>query len=394
MHRIITLIIGLLCVCATHAAPHFSLITFYPGEEVYQLEGHTGLRLQDPEAGIDRIFNWGVFDFNAPNFLYRFVKGETDYILGVEPTEYVLPHYAIAGRKVVEQDLDLDSAQSAALLQAVMHNLEYERVYRYNYVLDNCATRPLRLIENSLGDGVTLKLGAPVNPEDNTFRKIMRRYHRKYPWYQFGIDLALGSGIDKPITPEMSAFAPADLEVMLQGATTGANNKPLVKATRVLYESGDATLPATPWYLTPMTVAVVVLLVSGLVLWASTKGRWRVLCNTFRTILFTLAGIDGLVTTFLVFVSEHEATSPNWLLLWLNPLWFVTVVTVWMRPRRWATRLRYLQCLLIVVCALLGIFGVQSYNPAFYPLMLATLLATLPGGLFGAEGVGVAQALH
>lgn len=380
MQRIITLIIGLICVGTAQAAPHFSLITFYPGREVYQLEGHTGLRLQDPETGVDQIFNWGVFDFNAPNFLYRFVKGETDYMLGVEPAEWVLPHYVNDGRKVVEQDLDLDSAQSAALLRAVMHNLEYERVYRYNYVLDNCATRPLRLIENSLGDGVTLKLGTPTMPDEETFRKRMRYYHRNYPWYQFGIDLALGNGIDKPITPEMCAFAPVDLEMMLQTATIGPSGRSLVKATRVLNESGDATLGATPWYLTPMAVAVVVLLLSCLVLCATIKGHRRILCNVFCTLLFTLAGIDGLVMTFLVFISEHEATSPNWLLLWLNPLWLVTAVIVWMRQRRRTVMLRYLQCLLVVVCALLGICGVQSYNAAFYPFMLATVLCAWPVG--------------
>lgn len=368
-----------MCAAAVEAAPHFSLITFYPGEEVYQLEGHTGLRLQDPEAGIDQIFNWGVFDFNSPNFLYRFVKGETDYMVGVEPTQWVLPHYVATGRKIVEQELDLDSVQNAALLQAVMYNLEYERVYRYNYVLDNCATRPLVHIQKALGDGESLSLSPPTHPQDNTFRKIMRRYHHNYPWYQFGIDLALGSGIDKPITPEMSAFAPVELEAMLQDAIITSSGKPLVKATNVLYEGGDATLPATPWYITPMAVAVYVLLLSALAVWGTIKKRCLIMCNIWRSLLFTVAGIDGLVTMFLVFISVHEATSPNWLLFWLNPLWFVTAVVVWMRPRRWTTILRYLQCSLVLICTLPGICGVQCYNPAFYPLMLATVLCAWPG---------------
>ena len=59
--------------------PEVSLITCAPGKEIYQLEGHSALRIKRP-GSYDVAVNWGVFDFNAPNFVYRFVKGETDYI--------------------------------------------------------------------------------------------------------------------------------------------------------------------------------------------------------------------------------------------------------------------------------------------------------------------------
>lgn len=380
MIRLLQLILLLSVTLCSVANTRISMITFYPGEEVYQLEGHTGLRVSDPESGTDIIYNWGLFDFNTPNFLYRFAKGRTDYRMGAERSDMVLPYYAFAGRKVVEQELDLDSAQTAAVLQALQYHLRYENVYRYNYVLDNCATRPLGIIRSSLGEGKSLELGAPINPTDNTFRKIMRRYHRNYPWYQFGIDLALGSGIDQPITPDMSAFAPTELEVMLQGATVGPDGRPLVKETRVLFDSDDATLGPTPWFLTPMAVSILLLVLSAGVFWASLYRRMNCLCNIFRSILFLIAGIAGITTTFLVFVSEHEATSPNWLLLWLNPLWFITLVFIWMRPRRFTVAWRYMQCILIAVCALLGVCSVQGYNAAFYPLMAATVLCTWPTG--------------
>ena len=31
----------------------------------------------------DWVFNYGMFSCNTPRFIYRFVKGETDYELGV-----------------------------------------------------------------------------------------------------------------------------------------------------------------------------------------------------------------------------------------------------------------------------------------------------------------------
>ena len=61
-----------------------SLITCSPHEEIYSLYGHSALRWHDlhkegPTAGQDHVFNWGLFNFNKPFFILRFVFGLTDY---------------------------------------------------------------------------------------------------------------------------------------------------------------------------------------------------------------------------------------------------------------------------------------------------------------------------
>ncbi len=89
------------------------------------------------------MVNWGLFDFAAPNFVYRFVKGETDYLAGASSTDRFLEIYRREGRKVVEQTLDLTPEEALRVVELTYLNLRPEnRVYRYNYVLDNCATRP------------------------------------------------------------------------------------------------------------------------------------------------------------------------------------------------------------------------------------------------------------
>ena len=75
----------------TIAPAKVSLVTCAPGRQIYELEGHTGLRLQ--WEGNDMVANWGLFDFNSPNFVYRFVKGETDYCAGICPTPYFIHQY-------------------------------------------------------------------------------------------------------------------------------------------------------------------------------------------------------------------------------------------------------------------------------------------------------------
>ena len=184
-----------------------SVLTCAPGAEIYQLEGHTALRLQIPAADSstarDVVVNWGVFDFAAPNFVYRFVKGETDYMALAYPTQFFLEEYRREGRRVVEQTISLTPAQTDSLLEAISLNLLPEnRTYRYNYVLDNCATRPMELLTSHAGMADTAPFGS-AEAGEQTFRTEMRRYHTNYSWYQFGIDLALGSGLDR------SAWIPA-----------------------------------------------------------------------------------------------------------------------------------------------------------------------------------------
>lgn len=360
-----------------------SLITCRAGANIYELEGHTALRFVDTASGDDVTVNWGLFDFDAPNFVYRFVKGETDYCVGAAPTPFFLNAYGRQGRTVMEQELNLTLAQAYRLRELVIENLRPEnRIYRYNYVLDNCSTRPLRLIERVVGDTLSFESAALAPEVTTTFRNAMRHYHANYPWYQFGIDLALGSGIDRPITLAEAAFAPESLEIMMESAMLPGGEK-VVKATSTLVNgtAEGGPLPATPWWLTPIFWCSVVAIIS---LYLSVKqlrsGNFRGTTATriFDTFLFGLFGVLGLILTFLIFVSVHEATSPNWLYLWLNPLCFIAMAGAWAKRAK-VLLFSYQIANFALLIALVVIFlcGIQSPNPAFYPLILADMMRAI-----------------
>ena len=356
-----------------------SLLTCSEGREIYELEGHTGLRIQHPLYG-DFTVNWGVFDFDSPGFVYRFVKGETDYIAAAVSTDRFLEAYRRQGRTVREQTLRLTPDQTDRLVDMIMTNIRPEnRVYRYNYVLDNCATRPLMMIEKAIGDTVTLGSKALEGRDATTFRNVMRHYHRNYPWYQFGIDTALGSGIDRPISQRETGFAPVVLADMIAGATTPGGEQLTLSDGYLIGSSATPPAPAgpTPWTFTPMFWASVIFL---LAIWVSIRqkqghakaARW------FDTLYFSLCGTEGLLLTFLIFVSVHEATSPNWLYLWLNPLCFVGAVSPWLKRGK-GLEICYQSVNFACLIALAAIFlaGVQSPNPAFWPLMIASAVRSV-----------------
>lgn len=368
--------------------PTVSLLTASPGPVIYELDGHTGLRFNLP-GQYDFVVNWGVFDFGAPNFLYRFVKGETDYMACPFETSLFLSDYQRHGRTVVEQRLNLTPEQTLRLEELVYENLRPEnRTYRYNYIYDNCATRPLALIEKALGSPIKFsplpgftfgETGIPDAEPQPTFRRDMARSHADYPWYQFGIDLALGSGLDKKISPRERTYQPLYLSHLLLNATytdSLGREQRVAADPVVLFRGGKATEGPTPWYLTPMAAALLVL---ALTLWITVRDiRRNKITRWLDSVLYSIFFIASLLLTFLIFVSVHEASSPNWLFLWLNPLCIIPATFIWIK--RWKRAVYCYQIcnfVALFLLILIGIFSVQSLNSALYPLIGADILLAI-----------------
>lgn len=358
MKRFVIWIVALTLASLSATAARVSLLTAQPGLEVFQLEGHTALRIID-DSGRDYVVNWGVFDFNSPNFTWRFVTGKTDYMCYAYPTPLFLESYRREGRRVIEQTLALDSMQTAAIIGMVANNLKPEnQTYRYNYVLDNCATRPLDFIETAAGRTLISH-----RPAGTSFRNEMRRFHKEYPWYQFGIDLALGRSLDKEITLRQTAFAPMTLMERL-------DESGIVSNTGSYWTQTSHGKP-TPWYLTPMSAAVIMLVLSVFV----GTGRFS---RLFDSLLFGIFFAGGCLLTFLVFVSEHEATSPNMLLLWLNPFCLLGAVLPWIKSAKKAEICYFFSnfALLIILAVLAPLLG-RGMNPAFWPLIAADAVRSI-----------------
>ncbi len=401
------------------------LATFLPGKEIYELEGHSAMRIVTPYS--DYAITWGMFDFNAPHFVYRFVKGETDYSVAAVPWAPFLYSYVRQGRSTVLQKLNLTREQVQRLMALVEENLRPEnRVYRYNFIEDNCATRPLQIIEKAIGQELDLgRTGIDSFDIDDgtTYRNVMRRYHANYPWYQFGIDLALGDDIDRPVGGCLNrrelAFAPVLLAGMFEHSTFKADglsksdldkfgiSNPdgydisIVTKTTIINDAGQqvpedqvasgslldndpkhdtpdecfAVLPPTPWYLTPMAAMLVLLAISFFVARAVAV-KWRRM-RGFYCIFFGANAIVGCIIAFLVFFSEHYATSSNWLILWLNPLAVIPAITIWTPKRDKLTNL-YMELheVAIIFMCIAWLFIYQTANDAFWPWIAADFILT------------------
>ena len=291
------------------------LLTCSPGEALYERYGHTAILVQDEELGISDVYNYGIFDFNAEHFYWRFVKGETYYQLGKEDAYWFMRLYEHAGRQVNIQQLNLSPADRDAIYRALIINYYPEnRVYLYNFVLDNCATRPYYLLMNALGERSAIKHQTTSNyiklhqttsnyiklhqTSDTTFRQLIRHYTPQGSWGDFGINLVFGPRADKPMTAEQRLFLPEQLMNHISGLHY-ADGTPLVAAEHIQ----PFVIQRVPWYATwYFGLAVLFAVLAIISLHDRLQGKRT---KWVDYILYVLYGVLIVLVTFLTFFSIH-----------------------------------------------------------------------------------------
>lgn len=349
-----------------------SLVTFYPGDESFSIYGHTELRVQ--QGNYDVYYNYGVFDFNSPGFVYRFVTGDALYYCVPVPAKYA--RTGMEGRRMVEQRLNLTQKQAERVRNyLIVNSLPDNRAYQYRYLTDNCSTRPRDIIENALADD-SLHYGEA--PNTFTYRQMMTHYGKNYPWQQFGIDLLLGSELDKPLDYRQQMFVPMVLMEGFDGATIMREGAkvPLVSNTKVVVDGSKngIVLPPTPWWRTPLAVSVAILVLAILLTVRDVK-RKRV-TRWFDSAFYAILAIIGCVIIFLVTMSHHEAITPNYNLLWAHPLALIpAILTPFLKRTQHILRFYHSANAIVMILTLAGwYFLPQAANVAFFPLMATSLL--------------------
>ena len=350
-----------------------SLLTCAPGSEIYALFGHSAIRYENPARQEDWVFNYGMFSFKDPNFVMRFVKGETDYQLGVIPYRYFEAEYALRGSSVYQQELNLTDAEKEKLIALLRENyLPAHRVYRYNYFYDNCTTRARDKIEESIEGKVVY----PENDKVVSYRDILHEFTAGSEWSEFGIDLCLGSEADEPIDERKQMFAPFYMLAAARGAQIHRGDEvvPFVREETKIVDAVLEDEPAFP--LSPMTCALLLLACSvAIVVGGIRKGRQ---CWAWNALMFLLQGIGGCIIAFLFFFSLHPTVGSNWLLILFNPLPLLYLPVMIYRGIK-QQKDPYHWCNAVVLTSFIILMPVlpQEFNPTVLPLALNLLLLSV-----------------
>ena len=340
-----------------------SLLTCSPGDELYSAFGHTAIRVND------MVFNYGMFNFNTEGFYIKFVSGETDYELGVEIMQGFERQYERRNRSVIEQKLNLTNEEKAALFNALIENTRPEnKTYRYNFVFDNCATRPRVKIEECLKGAIKYD----VKEENESYRKLIEKYVGEDSWIKFGIDILIGAEADKTASFFDRLFLPDEL--MNAFATARRDNgERLVTETKEIVSQDKDEDDDEDNGVTPLAVAVIAMSIISI---ASLLFPRKLKALDF--VLFLATGLLGVVITYLCFFSLHPLVGENHNLLWLNPIHLIIPLTIFIKKARKILMGTYILIALATAVAMSGyIYLPQEFNIAFLPFMAIIVVRAL-----------------
>ena len=347
-----------------------SLLTCSPHEAIYSLYGHTAIRINDQRNGEDLAVNYGLFSFEKPHFVLRFLFGLTDYEMGIEPFEAFCRQYRYYGSSVTQQVLNLTNEEKWNIVKAVNINYMPENsVYRYNYFYDNCTTRAVDMLTTHLADAHVVFEGE--QQKYPSFREMVHGCLPHHPWNRFGNDMLLGVKADCKTTLREHQFLPANAmddfrHAMIVGQD--GSNRPLVLREEIVVPEGAQDV-WKDFPLSPKDVFLIVLAVTVLItlLEAYTK---KVLWG-YDALLMILCGLAGIVL-FLMLFSQHPTVRVNLLLLLLNPL---PLFFIWRMIRRARKRLpdRQYAGWIILIC-LFFIGGIWQHYAEGIFLLASSLL--------------------
>lgn len=349
-----------------------SVLTIGPGTSLNDAFGHSAFRVKDTSLGIDVTYGYGEYDFDTPHFYLKFAQGKLNYL--ISKIDFKLFYQAYShyyNRTIKEQVLNLSAIEKQTLYNYLLNNYKPEnRAYLYDFFFDNCATKIKDVTNIAVNNSITFH--KPNGLKDVSFRTLIQNNLNKNSWGSLGIDIALGSVIDRKANPNDHMFLPENIHDFFQIATIHSSNMPLVKKSHTLYSQrgfakSDVFL-TSPLFVFGM-IGLIILFITVTDYKNKKQSKW------IDITIFSITGLVGIFILLLWFATNHKGTHYNYNLLWafaLNSL----VISQFFKKRVSAWFIKYLKFLIILLCLLVmhWLIGVQVFALAIIPLLIALLI--------------------
>ncbi len=346
-----------------------SIITVGPGSNLVDSFGHSAIRIKDESKGVDLAYNYGMYDFEAPNFYANFAKGKLLYTLGRYRFDNFLTYYRGQNRTVKEQQLNLTAVEAQTYFNFLENNARPEnRGYLYDFFYDNCATKLRDVSQTVLANQINFDYSF-AEEKDLSLRDLIHKYSYTQPWGTFGIDLALGSEIDRTATPEEYVFLPDYIFESFDTAqiSTANGSIPLVRKSNTLFEAEPRPSKIG---ITPLVVFILLASLILLKTFRDFKNKKRSKWLDFT--LFFITGIVGLLMLLLWFATDHTATVKNYNVLWaVAPNLLMAFFLIKKTLRSWLIYYLYFLIGLLICLLVIAALKIQAFNLAIYPVLLA-----------------------
>lgn len=345
-----------------------SIITSGPGEALYEKFGHTAIRVKDPMLQLDLIYNYGIFDLDGSDFYINFTKGYMKYKLARYPFYLALKSNQQDKRWVKEQVLNLTEEQKNHFFQFLETNAAPKNAsYFYDPFFDNCATKPRDIIQKVLGENLVFK--NDFVKENLSIRQLMNKEIHPNTWGSLGINVALGSKLDKIASPTEYLYLPDYVFEALQESKVIKEGKKenLVLKTNTLLNFEEKK--SKSYAVSPFLVILILSLIGFFITYKDYKTKKRTKWLDFS--LFFTTGILGALIVFLWFFTNHSTAPNNFNFLWAFA--FNIVVAFFLlkkNPKNWVTK--YISGLLILLALIpiIWITKTQLFSYTLIPLFI------------------------
>lgn len=347
-----------------------SVLTCGPGDELYSTFGHSAFRIKDTHNHIDIVYNYGMFDFNAPNFYTNFAKGKLIYKLGRNRFSNFLYQYQSENRAVNEQVLNLNTLQKKQLIKYLEHNAQPENAsYQYDFFYNNCATKIRAVLEDVYPNQLVFNSNHITS--SYTMRQLINNNVPYNTWSNVGINIALGSVIDVKASADDYQFLPEYIYKAFNNATI--NNSNLVKQKSVLLTQNESIVSEPTIFASPLFIFFIISLIILGITYKDLKKQKRTWLLDF-SILFT-TGITGVLVLLLWLATNHGTTANNLNILWaFAPNLAISIFVLKNRTKTWLSPYFKLLCVLLVVLVIVWLLKIEEFSVAMIPLHIALLI--------------------
>jgi hypothetical protein len=367
------------------------LLTIGPGDEVWERFGHNAIGIRDLRAHTDIAYNWGLFNFQQPGFVAKFVRGDMMYWMAGSDAATDMAMYIARNRSITIQELNLSPNQRGSLLEALRVNAREEnKYYHYNYFLDNCSTRVRDALDRVLGGA--LREATEGVSASRSFRSASLALMAEDLVTATGIDIGLGRPADRHMSAWEEMFIPMHMRDRLrivQIPNDRGQRARLVSSERLVFQARRAPDSERPPNHAPLFLVTSTLVGAAFLVAVRVAAGPRHQSRTARLLIgvWSLAvGLLGAVLVFLRLGTHHTFTFQNLNLLQYNPLWLLAALLLpFAAPATRASR---------AVRAIAGIAGVLTASamvvaciPGLRQDSLAVLVLAAPANLAAALGI-------
>lgn len=351
-----------------------SILTVSPGKDLVDAFGHSGIRVIDRELNYDVVFNFGIYDFQAPDFYSNFIKGRPIYSLGINNYNRFINNYKNQNRGVVEHKILISNNKKDNVIRLLFENSKQEnKFYIYDYFNDNCSTKVADLFIENFNDDFNNSETNLSKKSKHSYRSLIYQMIPRNSWGSLGIDICLGSVIDQHINYRQTFFLPSKFGKFLD--TIESENSQILESKLVL-ESLETSEESVLNVTSPMFILFFISILIILITFRDFKNDKQT--KVLDILLISITSMIGLLISYLWFFSDHSAASQNYNILWASPLNILLFIDLFVsKKRKWI--LGYLKFIFLMLLLMIShwILSVQTFNITLFSFIFALLIRYL-----------------